>query len=86
MDLLIILSLFLGVLLAFIMYKYMIKRPQLSLFIVSLPFIVLGLLSGPSLYPQLEGWRVTYFWGMMAFLLTYIFKDYAQKKADIEKQ
>jgi hypothetical protein len=85
MDLLIVLSLFLGILLALFMYKYMIKRPQLSLFIVVLPFIVLGLLSAPSLYPQLEKWRMTYSWGMMAFLLTYILKERAEKKAKIEK-
>lgn len=86
MDLLIVLSLFLGVLMAFIMYKYVIKKPQLSLFIVSLPCIVLGLLSAPSLYPQLEGWRVTYFWGMMAFILTYIFRERIEKKTGLEKK
>lgn len=85
MDLLLVLFLFLGVFLALFLYKYMIKRPDLSLFLVVLPYIVLGLLSGPSLYTQLEEWHTVYSWGMFTFLLTYIFKDRAENKAKVEK-
>lgn len=85
MDLLFVLSLFLGISMGILMYGYTNKRPQLSLFIAVLPYIVLGLLSADSLYPQLEEWRMFYFWGMMTFLLTYSIKEMNERylKADL---
>ena len=74
-DLLDVLSFLIGILLGLFLYKYIIKRLQLSLCIIVLPFISLGLLSAPSLYPQLEELRMAYFWGIIAFLLTCIIKE-----------
>ena len=86
MDVLFVFFIFIGFLMGMLMYKYMIKRQQLSLFIAVLPYIALGLLSAPSLYPQLEEWRVVYFWGMMTFLLTCIIKERIEiRKAKLEK-
>lgn len=77
--LMLVLSPIVGFLTGIFIYRYMLTWPQVFLFLAVTPFIVLGILSTPSLYPEIEEWRVIYFWGLITFLLTYTVKERIEK-------
>jgi hypothetical protein len=61
-------------------FKFSIKRQNLTLLILSIPYMILLLTSLEQYFPKTETLRVSYFWWMMGILLMFAIKEHILKK------
>lgn len=85
-GLFLVLSLTLGISWGVYSYKYVAKWNNALFALLVVPYIILHYLSTTSSNPDLDEARGIYFCGAIACLLTYIFRERADKKANLEKK
>jgi hypothetical protein len=71
----------LGIILGIPIFKFSIGRQNLVLFVFSIPYLLLLLISIPQYSQEIETARIYYFWWIMGVLLTSAFKEYKLKKS-----
>jgi hypothetical protein len=85
-GLFLVLSIPVGICLGLYSYKYVAKWYYVLLALLLLPYIILHYLSATSSNPGFDEARWIYFCGMIACLLTYNFRERADRKANLGKK